>query len=115
MMLPETTRRHAACDEVTLDLALPAYHPVFRGHFPGQPVLAGAAQVDWAMRLAGECFALDQRAAQDFQVKFRQVITPADLVSLTLHLDRPRAVLNFAYRIGTLVASSGKIRLEPRP
>jgi len=112
-MLPQPHRHRIAGNEVVVDLALHAGHPVFFGHFPGHPVLAGAVQIDWAMGFAGEYLGLGQRAAQEFQVKFRRVIVPATALSLTLLLDRPRGTLSFDYRVDTTLASSGRIRLEP--
>jgi 3-hydroxymyristoyl/3-hydroxydecanoyl-(acyl carrier protein) dehydratase len=113
MMLPQTRNVRATGDEATIDLVLPADHAAFLGHFPGQPILAGVLQIDWAMRFAARCFQLDQTVAQDFQVKFRRVIGPDQDLSLVLRLDRVRAHVVFEYRVAGEIASSGKIRLAP--
>jgi 3-hydroxymyristoyl/3-hydroxydecanoyl-(acyl carrier protein) dehydratase len=103
--------RHAE-DEVTLDLAVPATLDGFRGHFPGQPVLAGVLQIDWVMQFAARHLGLDQAVARDFQVKFRRVVRPDDALSLHLRLDRPRRNLVFEYRVDQAIVSAGKIKLE---
>jgi 3-hydroxymyristoyl/3-hydroxydecanoyl-(acyl carrier protein) dehydratase len=113
MMPPPTCTPRVTGDAATIDLALPADHAAFLGHFPGRPVLAGVLQLDWAMRFAARCFALEQIVAQDFQVKFRRVIGPDEDLSLVLRLDRVRAQVAFEYRIAGEIASSGKIRLAP--
>jgi 3-hydroxymyristoyl/3-hydroxydecanoyl-(acyl carrier protein) dehydratase len=113
MMLPQARNLLGTGDEAVIDLALPADHEAFLGHFPGQPILAGVVQIDWAMRFAAQYFQLDQTVAQDFQVKFRRVIGPNENLSLALRLDRLRSNVGFEYRIAGEIASSGKIRLEP--
>jgi hypothetical protein len=67
------------------------------------------------MRLAGRYLGLKQRVADDFQVKFRHTIVPNSAVTLSLGLDDVRHRLNFEYRLGDEIASSGRIRLEPQP
>jgi 3-hydroxymyristoyl/3-hydroxydecanoyl-(acyl carrier protein) dehydratase len=99
-------------DQVRISLVLPSDHPAFAGHFPGQPILPGVVQIDWATRLADTYLASGFLAACDFQVKFRQVITPEAALSLDLRFDRVHRVLEFSYRIGDAVVSSGRIRPE---
>lgn len=99
-------------DQVVLDLALPADHPAFDGHFPGQPVLPGVVQTDWAVRLGADLLGTGLAAATDFQVKFRRVIQPGPGLQLTLRLDRVRHSLSFDYRSQGEIASSGRIKLE---
>jgi 3-hydroxymyristoyl/3-hydroxydecanoyl-(acyl carrier protein) dehydratase len=113
MMLPQASNLLRAGDEAVIDLVLPADHAAFAGHFPGQPILAGVLQIDWAMRFAARCFELDQTVAQNFQVKFRRMIGPNENLSLALRLDRLRSNVTFEYRIAGEIASSGKIRLAP--
>ena len=115
MMLPVAENRRVVDDEAVIDLALPADHEAFLGHFPGRPVLAGVLQIDWAMRFAAKYFGLDQTVARDFQVKFRRIIGPDEDLSLALRLDRPRGNVTFEYRSAGQIASSGKIRLERQP
>lgn len=100
-------------DSMTVNLALPADHPAFDGHFPGRPILAGVVQIDWAIRLAETYLGTASPTTQDFQVKFRRVIGPDAPVSLDLRLDRDRRVLEFSYQQDDAVASSGRIWLAP--
>jgi 3-hydroxyacyl-[acyl-carrier-protein] dehydratase len=99
-------------DEVLIDLALPPDHPAFAGHFPGRPILPGVVQIDWAVQLAGRYLGSRLSAACDFQVKFRHVITVSEALSLELRIDRARGVLDFGYRVGDVLVSSGRIRPE---
>ncbi len=106
---------HQTDGRIVLALALREDHPAFAGHFPGQPILPGVVQLDWAIRLGAEHFNLGLRAATDFQVKYRRIIQPQAALSLTLQLDRAKGSLAFTYRAGDEVASSGRIKLEPAP
>ncbi len=96
---------------VVLDLPL-SEHQAFAGHFPGQPVLPGVVQLDWAFRFASIYLGVTQPAARDFQVKFRQIIRPGCKITLLLTLNQARRYLDFEYRLDEAAASSGRIRLE---
>ncbi|MDR3439083.1 hypothetical protein [Telmatospirillum sp.] len=100
-------------DTVEFLLAVPADCPAFAGHFPGRPILPGVVQIDWVVRLAAEFLQSGTPAAQDFQVKFSHVVEPGAALHLTLRLDRQKNSLSFEYRNGTVIASSGRIALEP--
>lgn len=96
-------------------LALPPDAAVFKGHFPGLPILSGVAQIDWAMRLAQHCFALAEPVADDFQVKFAHVIEPGAALVLTLDYDPAAGRLNFQYRVADQLMSSGRVKLARAP
>ena len=100
-----------SADEAFVTLDLPADHPAFAGHFPGQPVLPGVVQTDWAIRLGDELLGTGITAATDFQVKFRRVIQPGDSLELTLRHDRTKHSLSFEYRQKGEIASTGRIKL----
>ncbi len=116
MILPEIVAvERPATGRVVLTLSLPAGSAAFDGHFPGHPILPGVVQLDWAIRLADRYLGLGQRAACDFQVKFRRIIPPESLVTLSLNFEAARRRLGLEYRIGDQVASSGRIVLEEGP
>lgn len=96
-------------------LALTAELPAFRGHFPGDPVLPGMIQVDWAIRFGQEAFGAPGRFAGLDQVKFLEPIRPGDEVELRLAMDRSagRTRLRFQYLGRTGRKSSGTILFQP--
>lgn len=114
MKLPAVRNLTRNGDAVRMKLAIPADLDAFQGHFPGEPILPGVVQVDWAVRFATEHFATAP-AACDFQVKFRQVVRPDHDLALTLTLDGQRRHVAFEYRVANDIVSSGKIRLDARP
>jgi 3-hydroxymyristoyl/3-hydroxydecanoyl-(acyl carrier protein) dehydratase len=100
-------------DEVVLDIDTSIESGVFDGHFPGNPILPGVAQIDWAIRFATLHLGINVPVAREFQVKFSNIIHPNDPVSLTLQLDRSKDRLLFTYKSGDAIMSSGRIRLRP--
>lgn len=113
MILPSVSAiNRISGDEVVLDIGVASDHPAFDGHFPGQPILPGVVQIDWAVRLAADYLATGCRVATDFQVKFRRVIRPGDGINLKLKVDREKQTLSFEYAVVGEIASIGRIRLE---
>jgi 3-hydroxymyristoyl/3-hydroxydecanoyl-(acyl carrier protein) dehydratase len=98
-------------DEVMLDLEISSKIEAFHGHFPGNPILPGVVQIDWAMRFASIYLGVEKPAMHDFQVKFYNIIRPDVPISLTLKFDRPRNRLSFLYQSGDILMSSGQSRL----
>jgi acyl-CoA synthetase (AMP-forming)/AMP-acid ligase II len=100
-----------ADETVALDLYIPANLQCLRGHFPGFPVVPGVAQLDWAVKLAADCFDLPLAIASTFQIKFKRLtIAPAD-VTLTLS-HRAEGQIAFEYRQGDAVLSQGTFGLH---
>jgi 3-hydroxymyristoyl/3-hydroxydecanoyl-(acyl carrier protein) dehydratase len=99
--------------EAVYALALAAGLEAFHGHFPGDPVLPGVVQVDWAARLGAEAFgALGAFRGVD-QLKFLAPIRPLEPLELTLTLHVGR--LGFRYQSGPVLKASGFILTDATP
>jgi 3-hydroxyacyl-[acyl-carrier-protein] dehydratase len=61
--------------EVRAVLVLNATHPIFAGHFPGQPVAPGACQLQMVEELLSHVLDTDIRLVNAGQIKF---LTPID-------------------------------------
>ncbi len=83
-----------------LRLHLPPELRAFEGHFEGAPILAGVVQLDWAMRFAGERFALRPQVERIEALKFFEVIPAGAEVELELSYDAGAARLQFSYTSG---------------
>jgi 3-hydroxymyristoyl/3-hydroxydecanoyl-(acyl carrier protein) dehydratase len=106
--LPENTYTVNTTDDVCLVVInLREDMQVFDGHFPGNPILPGVAQVDWAIGLAekhlgplGNFFGLEK-------IKFNALVNPGDTLKLVLEYDRQRGRLMFRYEREESPISSG--------
>lgn len=110
MALPEILGR----DPEGATLFLDPGHAAFQGHFPGDPVLPGVVQVDWAVRLGEEAFGPQGTFAGLSQVKFLEAMRPGETVNLRLGRTRP-GTLTFTYLSGGTRKSSGSILFLAEP
>ncbi|MDR7070511.1 acyl-coenzyme A synthetase/AMP-(fatty) acid ligase [Pseudoxanthomonas japonensis] len=92
---PTWKLREAARAQV--ELPLDASLAVFDGHFLQAAVLPGVAQLDWAVQLAREVFAIPPRFLRMEALKFQRVARPGDLVRLDLEWQAERMTLAFRY------------------
>lgn len=84
----------------------------FQGHFPGQPVLPGVAQLDWAVLFAKERFSGLGQIHEVAQLKYKRLIRPGDRLSLKLDYQRKKGQVIFNYSIDGDVCSSGIIKFK---
>ncbi|HVJ42888.1 MAG TPA: AMP-binding protein [Dongiaceae bacterium] len=115
---PIRERRQTAAEggapRLELDLFIDPALPQLEGHFPGLPIVPGVALVDWAARFAARHLQLGDGVARMLQVKFRRLITPGTVITLTLERqpapERQPAYerLTFSYRHGEQVLASGR-------
>ena len=89
---------------------VPADHPAFAGHFPGQPVLPGVVLLSLVMRALAARPALQVRvgAAPQFdEIKFLAPVGPG--TTLRVALREHGAGLAFEVRRGTTVVARGRL------
>jgi 3-hydroxymyristoyl/3-hydroxydecanoyl-(acyl carrier protein) dehydratase len=108
-MLPfhEWQRREALTAVAELWIAPDLYH--FQGHFPGQPILPGVVQIEWAMALARTVFPLPRRLARMETLKFQALIQPGMRLSLDLHWRPERAQVEFRAHSTLGAHASGRL------
>jgi 3-hydroxymyristoyl/3-hydroxydecanoyl-(acyl carrier protein) dehydratase len=93
-------------------LFVAAAEPCFDGHFPGQPVLPGVTQLDWAIRLGCGHFGYPLEVATLEVLKFQQLLLPNSRVTLEISHDAAKAKLSFAYVNGDSRYASGRIAMR---
>jgi acyl-CoA synthetase (AMP-forming)/AMP-acid ligase II len=81
----------------------------FEGHFPGEPVLPGIAQVHLAVQWAERLWEWAPEGANLSRLKFRHVVRPGDQVRLTLQRNCTKKTLSFSYQLKQIIASEGMI------
>lgn len=118
--LPDIVSERVTNDTAVYALDIAPDLDAFDGHYPGNPILAGVVQVDWAMRFARQAFAgaaapLDWSAFAGIeQLKFHKLITPGERLELTLTWDAAAGTLAFVYAAEGERKSRGTIRMSAR-
>ena len=107
--MPELRAMRAGGDGVVLDLVIPGDLAYLEGHFPGLPIVPGVVLIDWVIELAARHLALPVEVAQTFAAKFRRVIRPGELVTLSLRYETGRCRLDFEYRNDSQLLATGTI------
>ena len=91
---------------------VPAESDWFAGHFPGDPILPGIAQLGMVREIAGRALGDHARLSGFSRIKFKKIIRPGDglTITLTCRTDLPGMV---AFRIesGADIACSGTLTL----
>jgi 3-hydroxyacyl-[acyl-carrier-protein] dehydratase len=72
--------------DIKVVLLLDAAHPIFSGHFPGQPVLPGACAIQMVRELLGHALGKNYRLIKADQIKFLSMVDPRDQQRLLLDL-----------------------------
>ena len=99
----------ASGSEESFTLAMDADLAAFQGHFPGNPILPGVVQVDWAIRFGAEAFG-DLGCFRGIgQLKFQDLVRPGEVLELRLGFDPGHGRLRFRYLAGSARKSSGVI------
>ena len=95
--------------EPVFTLAMDADLTAFQGHFPGNPILPGVVQVDWAVRFGTEAFGDLGRFQGIEHLKFQDLVRPGETLELHLGYDPGLGRLRFRYLAGAVKKSSGAV------
>jgi acyl-coenzyme A synthetase/AMP-(fatty) acid ligase/3-hydroxymyristoyl/3-hydroxydecanoyl-(acyl carrier protein) dehydratase len=84
----------------------------FAGHFPGNPMVPGVLQIDWALDMVAECFASVPEVSVIESLKFPTSLRPGNAFRLTVHFKGNRMYLRLGnedveFARGRILASSG--------
>ena len=112
--LREFALSQMAADDTPVHIThdVPADHPVFVGHFPGQPLLPGALLVSEVMEAMARVPAMVARLGAHptlAAVKFLSPVRPGATVDIALHPESGAARgVRFEVRCGDVIAASGR-------
>ena len=95
-------------EEISLDIQVPAESNWFSGHFPGEPILPGIAQLGMVFD------AINRTENQNFKitgirrVRFKQIIRPDDPLRVTVKPQKNSAgTYDFRIQVNAELACSG--------
>lgn len=112
--LREFALSQLAADDTPVQVTheIPADHPVFAGHFPGQPLVPGALLVSEVMEVMRRVPAMAARLGAHptlAAVKFLSPVRPGAAIDIALHPETGAARgVRFEVRCGDVVAASGR-------
>ncbi len=113
MTLPKTRNIQCSENKVLITIAVSQDLAVFAGHFPGNPLLPGVVQVEWAWNYAQQFFEIQESAYPgDVQVKFKRPIIPDRDVLLSLLYDVGKKRVSFTYSDHDAMFSQGTLKIQ---
>ena len=69
-------------NEIEADIQVPSDSPWFDGHFPGEPILPGVAQIGMVFDAIRKARNQDLKISSVRRVRFKQIIRPDDKLKL---------------------------------
>jgi 3-hydroxymyristoyl/3-hydroxydecanoyl-(acyl carrier protein) dehydratase len=73
--------RQSNADEITADIRIPPDSPWFNGHFPGEPILPGVAQLGIVFDMISRARNQKLTISSVRRIRFKQIIRPHDRLS----------------------------------
>ena len=91
-----------------LPLTIPAEHPAYAGHFPGQPILPGVVLLDAALYALAKVWGNPAASGQIKSAKFLSPVLPGE--ALILHyIASAEGEFRFELRSTARVVASGAV------
>lgn len=93
-----TNLRQSASGEISAEVRVMPDSPWFSGHFPGEPILPGIAQLSMifdAIRHFGDT---DLKISRVKKVRFKQIIRPDDQLQI-ITVPRKGDVITYSFKI----------------
>lgn len=97
---------------LSLPLSVAADHPVYAGHFPGQPILPGVVLLDEALYALATRQGLDAAIGQIKSAKFPSPVRPGEALRLN-YAATAAGVFHFDIMAGERVAARGIFAFAP--
>ncbi len=110
-VLKELTRSEK--NEIAADVRVPSDSPWFHGHFPGEPILPGVAQIGMVIDAIRQAQNQDLKVSGVRRVRFKQIIRPDDqLKIIAAPLKQNAGAYSFRILIEDEAACSGVMMVE---
>ncbi|NVK56213.1 MAG: hypothetical protein HWE26_11385 [Alteromonadaceae bacterium] len=107
---PQILSVDAADSTILIALHVPDQLSWFDGHFPGQKILPGVVQVNWAGKLSRSLFVKHDAFVQLSNVKFKTMVMPDTAMQLELSYNAAKHSIKFNYFNNTDSFSMGSFK-----
>lgn len=77
--------------------SLPPEHPVFRGHFPGNPIVPGVMLLEWVLDEVAHTLSRTPSALRIREAKFFTPLAPAQCAELRCEMGAQRCSFGIQY------------------
>lgn len=105
--------RQSDLGEIVADIRVPPDSPWFSGHFPGEPILPGIAQLGMALDAINQSCGQNLRVSSINRVRFKHIIRPNDCLKVvTAPLKRGEGLYSFRIMIEDKLVCSGIMALK---
>ena len=102
-------------NEISADIRVPSDSPWFDGHFPGEPILPGVAQIGMVFDAIRKARNPDLKISSVRRVRFKRIIRPDDqLKIIAAPLKKEAGSYSFRILIQDEVVCSGMMTVENR-
>jgi 3-hydroxyacyl-[acyl-carrier-protein] dehydratase len=93
---------------IVTPLSIPANHPAYAGHFPGQPVLPGVVLLDATLQVLEDAGGGKAGAWEINSAKFHSAVRPGEALTLQ-HETLLNGSIRFAIRTADRAVASGTL------
>ncbi len=90
------------------EICIAADHPVFAGHFPGNPIVPGVVLIDRALTEIARAAGVSMTAYRLSSVKFLSVVRPGEPLTLTFQVEESDSAA-FELRVRERLVAKGTV------
>jgi 3-hydroxymyristoyl/3-hydroxydecanoyl-(acyl carrier protein) dehydratase len=83
-------------------ISVPAEHPVFAGHFPGNPIVPGVMLLEWAMRETAQILGRTPAALRVREAKFFMPLAPRQRAEMSCDIGERRCAFSIRSAAGQI-------------
>ena len=102
-------------NEISADIRVPPDSPWFCGHFPGEPILPGVAQLEMVFVIINQSCNQNLKISGVRRVRFKQIVRPNDrLRVIATPLKKETGAYSFRIMLEDELVCSGVMTVENR-
>ena len=91
------------------EIVIATDHPAFDGHFPGEPIMPGVAQIGLVLDALRQANGRHLQIVAIPSLRWRSAVRPGDWLNLHVRGPSPEGRLSFELRRGSEVVSHGTL------